>query len=64
MVEDITRTAGIDIGKDRLEVAVHGGGGPFTIENTPAGWQSLADRLSHDGVQRVGIEVSGSYELQ
>jgi len=62
MVEDITRTAGIDTGKDRLEVAVHGGGGPFTVENTPAGWQSLADRLSHDGVQRVGIEASGSYE--
>jgi transposase len=62
MVEDITRTAGIDTGKDRLEVAVHGGGGPFTVENTPTGWQSLADRLNHDGVQRVGIEASGSYE--
>lgn len=62
MVENITRTAGIDTAKDRLEVAVHGGGGPFTIENTPAGWQSLANRLSHDGVRRVGIEASGSYE--
>ena len=62
MVETITRTAGIDTGKDRLDVAVHGGRAPFTVENTPAGWQSLADRLSHDGVQRIGIEASGSYE--
>ena len=62
MVETITRTAGIDTGKDRLDVAVHGGGGPFAVENTPAGWQSLADRLSHESVKRVGIEASGSYE--
>jgi transposase len=62
MVKTITRTAGIDTGKDRLDVAVHGGGGPFAVENTPAGWQSLADRLRHDGVGRVGIEASGSYE--
>ncbi len=39
MVNDITRTAGIDTGKDRLDVAIHGGGDPFTVENTPAGWQ-------------------------
>ena len=62
MVETITRTAGIDTGKDRLEVAIHGGGVPFTVENTPAGWQRLAARLSGAGVQRAGIEASGSYE--
>lgn len=56
------RTAGIDTGKDRLDVAIHGGGDPFAVENTPAGWQSLAARLSQEGVQRVGIEASGSYE--
>lgn len=55
MVNDITRTAGIDTGKDRLDVAIHGGGDPFAVENTPAGWQSLAARLSQEGVQRVGI---------
>ena len=62
MVKNITRTAGIDTGKDRLDVAIHGGGDPFTVDNTPAGWQRLADRLSHDGVERVGIEASGGYE--
>lgn len=62
MVETITRTAGVDTSKDKLDVAIHGKGDPFTTENTPTGWQSLADRLSHDGVQRVGIEASGSYE--
>ena len=62
MVKDITGTAGIDTGKDRLDVAVHGGGRPFSVDNTPDGWQSLADRLSQEGVQRVGVEASGSYE--
>ena len=62
MVEDITRTAGIDTGKDRLDVAIHGVGDPFTVDNTPAGWQSLTARLGHAGVQRIGIEASGSYE--
>lgn len=62
MVDNIMRTAGIDTGKDRLDVAVHGGGDPFSVDNTPAGWRSLADRLSHEGVRRVGIEASGSYE--
>jgi transposase len=62
MVKSITHTAGIDTGKDRLDVAIHGVGDPFTVDNTPAGWQRLADRLRHDGVQRVGIEASGSYE--
>ena len=62
MVNDITRTAGIDTGKDRLDVAIHGGGRPFAVENAPAGWQNLAARLGQEGVQRVGIEASGSYE--
>jgi transposase len=62
MVKNITRTAGIDTGKDRLDVAIHGGGDPFTVDNTPAGWQSLTARLGHAGVQRIGIEASGSYE--
>ena len=56
------RTAGIDTGKDRLDVAVHGGAGPFTVDNTPAGWHSLAARLAQDGVRRVGIEATGGYE--
>lgn len=62
MVNDSTRTAGIDTGKDRLDVAVHGRGSPFTVDNTQAGWECLATRLRQEGVQRVGIEASGSYE--
>lgn len=62
MAKDIIRTAGIDTGKDKLDVAVHGGGNPFTVENTPAGWQSLVERLRYEGVQRVGIEATGGYE--
>lgn len=62
MLKDITRTAGIDTGKDWLDVAIHGGGDPFTVENTPTGWQSLAARLRKAGIERIGIEASGSYE--
>jgi transposase len=62
MNKDITRTAGIDTGKDRLDVAVHGGAGPFTVDNTPAGWHSLTAALTEAGVRRIGIEATGGYE--
>ena len=62
MVKTITQTAGIDTGKDRLDVAIHGQGSPFSVDNSLAGWQSLAARLSQEGVSRVGIEASGGYE--
>ena len=61
MFNDITRTAGIDLGKHRFDVAVHGAGRPFSVDNTPDGWQSLADRLRDECVPPVGIEASGSY---
>ena len=60
MIEIITRTAGIDTGKDRLDVAVHGGDGPFTVDNTPTGWHSLTAALAKAGVRR--IEATGGYE--
>ena len=62
MNKDITCTAGIDTGKDRLDVAVHGGVGPFTVDNTPAGWHSLTAALTEAGVRRIGIEATGGYE--
>ena len=62
MNKDITCTAGIDTGKDRLDVAVHGGGAPFGVDNTPAGWHSLTAALTEAGVRRIGIEATGGYE--
>jgi transposase len=52
-------TAGIDTSKDKLDVAVHGRPGSFTVENSPDGWAMLAARLAEIGVQRVGIEATG-----
>jgi transposase len=62
MHEDITLTAGIDTGKDVLDVAVYGKPSRFTVDNSPAGWHSLAADLAKAGVQRVGIEATGGYE--
>jgi transposase len=55
-------TAGIDTAKHKLDVAVHGQPGSFTVENNPAGWTLLAARLARIGVRRVGIEATGGYE--
>ena len=54
-------TAGIDTSKHKLDVAVHGRPGSFTVDNSPAGWAMLAARLAEIGVRRVGIEASGGY---
>lgn len=62
MPKDITLTAGIDTGKDTLDVAVHGTASRFKLDNNPEGWQSLAAELAKAGAQRIGIEATGGYE--
>jgi len=58
----ISKTAGIDTSKAKLDVAVHGGGECWQVENTPAGWRRLTVALIGAQVGRVGIEASGGYE--
>jgi len=58
----ISRTAGIDTSKAKLDVAVHGGGEHWQVANTPVGWRQLAAQLAKAEVMRVGIEASGGYE--
>jgi len=58
----ISRTAGIDTSKAKLDIAVHGGGEHWQVDNTSVGWRRLAADLSKAGVTRVGIEASGGYE--
>lgn len=58
----ISRTAGIDTSKAKLDIAVHGGDEHWQVENTATGWQRLAAELAKVGVKRVGIEASGGYE--
>jgi len=55
-------TAGIDTAKDKLDIAIHGQPGGFTVQNNLAGWISLADRLTKAGVKRIGIEATGGYQ--
>jgi transposase len=57
-----TRAAGIDIAKDKLDLAIHGLPIHLTVENRRPGWRRLADELAKAGVNRVGVEASGGYE--
>jgi len=58
----ISRTAGIDTSKAKLDAAVHGGSEHWQVANTPVGWRRLAEHLAKAEVTRVGIEASGGYE--
>jgi transposase len=57
-----THAAGIDIAKDKLDLAIHTLPIRLTVENRRPGWRRLADELAKAGVSRVGVEASGGYE--
>lgn len=61
-MRQVSRTAGIDTSKAKLDVAIHGGGEHWQVVNTAVGWQQLAAAFAKAGVGRVGIEASGGYE--
>ena len=54
-------TAGIDVSKDHLDVAVRPGG-RFRVANDPAGAADLAARLAASGPALVVLEATGGYE--
>ena len=54
--------AGIDVGKDRLDVAVFPDGVRWDVPNSPAGHRDLITRLAARGVTTGGVEASGGYE--
>jgi transposase len=58
----IVATAGIDVSKDRLDVAVHPTDEQFSVTNDEAGWRMLIRRLKPLGTRAVGLEASGGYE--
>jgi transposase len=62
MVEINTSSAGIDTGKDSLDVALHPGGQRQRVANSTRGHGELVKWLCRHGVRRVGIEASGGYE--
>ena len=58
----ISPHVGIDVSKDRLDVAVYPDGGGFAVENTPAGWAELARRCGELQAISIGLEASGGFE--
>lgn len=61
-VEGSTKTAGVDVGKDALDAAVHGLEGDVSVRNTAAGISELVSWLRSREVGRVGLEATGGYE--
>ena len=57
-----TKIAGIDVGKRRLDVALHGQAQTLAVDNDEAGIRRLIDWLKSHGVTRVGLEATGGYE--
>lgn len=57
-----TLCAGIDIGKFKFDVALHGRSERLQVANTAEGHEELFAWLRRHRVKRVGLEASGGYE--
>lgn len=57
-----TKIAGIDVGKARLDAAVHGLEDIAQVDNQTAGFSELIGWLKAREVGRVGMEATGGYE--
>jgi transposase len=55
-------TVGIDVAKDRLDVAVRPGGDTFTVERNGAGLTALCEKLAGLGPRIVALEATGGFE--
>jgi transposase len=62
MMKTSIAVAGIDTAKDKLDIAIHGQGSHWRVENTLQGWRRLRSELAKAGIVRVGIEATGGYE--
>jgi transposase len=60
MTTHTTIAAGIDVSKEKLDVAI--GADRFSTANSASGHAHIADALAAAGVARVGLEASGGYE--
>lgn len=57
-----SKIAGIDVGKLRLDAAVHGLEDELQVDNSVAGFSELIAWLRAREVGRVGLEATGGYE--
>jgi transposase len=55
---------GVDIGKDRLDYALAGAERAMNCANTARGRSQMIAFLKEEGVQHVGLEASGGYEIE
>ena len=55
-------TVGIDVSKDRLDIAVRPGGEAFAVERNAAGLDRLANRLRELSPRIVALEATGGFE--
>jgi len=53
--------AGVDVGRDFLDVGIAPSGRTWRLANAPAGIEALIGRLQRAGVRRVVLESIGSY---
>jgi transposase len=60
--ECMSEFIGIDVSKAGLDVAVHGSGEQFAVDNTEAGLKPLCERLTALRPELVVMEASGGYE--
>lgn len=58
----IMKHSGIDVSKNRLDIAIEGMKAVLSESNDSAGHQRLIDRFASEGVTRIGLEASGNYE--
>jgi transposase len=61
-MSEMIKTAGIDVSKATLDLAIYGQAGITHVPNTTAGWAVLAAKLAAAEVERVGLEATGGYE--
>lgn len=59
---NILVSVGIDVSKDRLDVALHPECRQFSVPNDPTGWKQLLSQLKDLDLRAVGLEASGGYE--
>jgi transposase len=63
MTQSTKSVAGIDVAKSHLDLALGPEGQVRRFPNTLDGWRAIADLLTRHGVERVGLEASGGYEV-
>ncbi len=62
MQETVELNVGVDVSKERLDVAVRPMGERFSVANDPAGHAELVRRLRGRPIARVVLEATGGYE--